>query len=82
MVDLYMHPVICNPATFTFHLEHSIVMQMGNLKGIEDQLIYSASDNHFVFETYDLQFVNKTAILTQVTNMYVLDESSGLETLK
>ena len=39
------------------------------------------SETVFMFETYDPSFVNKTAILTQVSNLYTLEEETGIETL-
>jgi hypothetical protein len=54
---------------------------MENVKNVSDQLLVKQSDEKFTFETHDYRFINKTAILTQVTKVQLLDNKSGLESL-
>lgn len=44
-----------------------------------DELLTQIGPDEYIFQTYDSYYIDRTAVFTQVTNLYSFDEESGIE---
>ena len=83
-----MNPVFCSDSTGLkslpngFYHENLVFARIDsdNIGELDrDELLTQIGPDEYIFQTYDPYYIGRTAVFTQVTNLYSFDEESGIE---